>query len=196
MRSNFKSMILWAVAGTMALAGVGAVVWSFTADFSTQGPGGGPVPGTQPSALVAATDSVEQLEHIWKRDVRQSLNGSNAPLETIVPAQNTAPAAMPLKLVATAVDEQKRCAIFTDPEQKALICIEGQTADGVKVVSIETRKVIVDFHGQRLDLLVPDQLDAPGPMPTAAIPDPVAVPATTPVSAPSQPPSGMKGAPG
>jgi hypothetical protein len=186
MRSKAQFIMLWTVSALMALAGTGAIVWSLTAEFSAKTSRDQASAATQPDGATATSDSVEQLEQIWKRDVRQSLNGAEAVIEPAAATPLSAPVTMSLKLVGTAVDTDKQCAIFTDPEQKVLICTVGQTAQGVKVLSIDPKKVVVEFQGQRLDLIVPDSLDGPAQNPTASAP----------VSAPPEPPAGMKGAPG
>ena len=194
MRSNTKSKMLWMFSALMALGGACAVMWSLFDDFNADDAHARDTAVAPRSALFAPADSVDQFAHIWQRDVRKALNGSDAKVEPVAAAPNTAAVSMSLKLVGTAVDSQRRCAIFTDSEQKPLICTAGQTAEGVKVISIETKSVAVEFQGQRLDLMVPDQFDTPPQAPL--IPDVAPIPATSPVLMPPEPPSGAKGAPG
>jgi hypothetical protein len=188
--------MLWTLSGLMVLAGAGALAWSLTTklDFGDERSGATAIAPRAASA--AANDSVEQLEHIWKRDVRRPLNESSVSVQPIATVVNSTPAVMNLKLVGTAVDARQQCAIFTDPQQNALICTVGHAAQGVKVLAIDSKKVVVEFQGQHFDLVVPDQLDAPAQTLMPAVPEVAPVPATSPTYLRPDPPISTNGAAG
>jgi hypothetical protein len=196
----------WRLLGAlMMMGGAGTLAWSIFGRVPPRpenisqriGARGGSFPASAPSGTIPP---VEQFAHIWNKDIRQPLDGAapaifDAALST--ETMSSAPVSN-MKLMATAVDAQRPCAIFSsDSQSDPLVCTIGQIVDGMKIVSIESQKVTVEYQGKRFNLTVPDRYDsvaAPGASVEDAIPPPEvntpavnAAPASKPAIVPEAP---------
>jgi hypothetical protein len=158
----------WVVSTLMIAGGAGALACSL---FAQVGPN--PLHVLRRAAARATTlpssvgtmALVEQYAQIWRKDVRQPLDGTSATapegsavlFTSAVPATSAVPN---FKLLGTAVDAVRPCAIFSsDSQDYPQVCTVGQTIGGMTIVAIEQQKVTVQYQGQKLELTMPEQSD-------------------------------------
>jgi hypothetical protein len=142
----------WVVSTLMIAGGAGALACSL---FAQVGPN--PLHVLRRAAARATTlpssvgtmALVEQYAQIWRKDVRQPLDGTSA----------TAPEGSAV-LFTSAVPAVRPCAIFSsDSQDYPQVCTVGQTIGGMTIVAIEQQKVTVQYQGQKLELTMPEQSD-------------------------------------
>jgi prepilin-type N-terminal cleavage/methylation domain-containing protein len=118
-----------------------------------------------PLVLPPVFPPVEQFACIWQLNVRNSLGGPD-PVATTWPVVSQPPTPIPaslrVKLLATAVDNNRSCAVFSDEQQHSVVRSVGQRIDGNTIIAIERRKVTLENQGRPIDLTLPDQYSPGG----------------------------------
>jgi hypothetical protein len=115
-------------------------------------------PGVNRSAATrSATDRLPQLaafEPVWKLDLRKSLSGEVAATPQAVPAAASVDGGLPITLVGTIGDS---LALVKTRGGEVEVMAVGETAAGVKIVSVRPSQIDVEFAGQVVTLTKPKE---------------------------------------
>lgn len=165
MTRSWIQSLLWTVSAIAGLAAIGFLVWSIGVSTSPDRIAGASASSANHGRSVSPVQvmSMVDLSPIWQVDVRHPI-GSEIPapepasvvVATLAPESVAVSPTVRVRLVATAIDGQRPCAIFYDEQQRPIVREVGELIDGVRLSHIERRKVTLEHASGPIDLTVPE----------------------------------------
>jgi len=118
------------------------------------------------SPVADAMAPLDTFDFMWRVNLRQDL--ADTPVVALsstesVPAPFVEPASvLRLKLVATALESTKHYAVFIGSDNKVNVVSKNESIEEATVIEIATRRVTLDYHGNRVELELVDRAPLDG----------------------------------